>query len=261
MSNQENKAQTNNFKKVMRIGTIKTYGGRGASIFIEAALNDGKISLHGCIGPLPSGNSLGGCGQIDMEFAHRNPADNDSRYEHPTKPSDIKFAKGWNAAKWFDLLDIWKQWHLNDMIPGCEHQTAEGWGKEKLTFHKFQMTSETLHKQTEIERNAKTQLATNGTVTLTPEDQAVLNLPFSLEVAEEKLGELTEFLKNYKETGTETKTSGWVYEKDHPKGVLAKPCPVCGFKYGTAWRKAEIPKEVIEKLQSFPDADKEPAWV
>jgi hypothetical protein len=43
---------------------------------------DGRFSISGVIGPLPSGNALGGCGQIDMEFAHRNDNDNDKRYSN-----------------------------------------------------------------------------------------------------------------------------------------------------------------------------------
>lgn len=250
-----------NFKKVMRIGTIKTYGGRGASVYIEAELKDGKLSLHGCIGPTSNGNALGGCGQIDMEFAHRNSADNDKRYTHPIKPNEIKFVNGWTVNKWFDLLDIWQKWHMNDMQPGCEHQTAEGWGKEELTYYKYKLNSAAWNKQREIQKKAESQLAQTGKATVTTEEQEILNLPYTINIAEEKKAELTEFLKNYTEEGKETKTAGWIYPKDHPKGVLGKPCPVCGYKYGTAWRKTEIPKEVIEKLQSFPNTDKDPAWV
>ena len=60
---------------------------------------------------------------------------------------------------------------------------------------------------------------------------------------------------------TETKMLGWLYPKDHPEGLLAKPCPVCGYKYGTAWKTEEVPQEVIDWLFILPDTKVQPAWV
>ena len=34
-----------------------------------------------------------------------------------------------------------------------------------------------------------------------------------------------------------------------------------GYLYGSAWRREEVPAEVIAFLQSLPDADRAPAWV
>lgn len=187
-----------NFKKILRIGTIKTYGGRGASVYIEVEYIDGRLSLHGVIGPLFSGGSLGGCGQICMEFEHENPDDNDYRYDHPIKPEEINFAKGWNRKLWLKLLTIWKKWHLNDMQAGCEHQRAMGWNKIKLDDSK----------------------------------------PLSYD-----------------------NMASWKRPEDHPKGVLTKPCPICGYKYGTAWLKVDVPSEVLNFLRNLLDADRKPAWI
>jgi hypothetical protein len=118
--------------KICRIGTVPVgWDIRRASLYIKIILpkagnlftddrsqysstlpRQNYLSIMGVIGALPSGNSRGGCGQINMEFAHRNPADNDKRYANPIKPSVINFAKGWNAEKWYDLLDIWKKYHM-----------------------------------------------------------------------------------------------------------------------------------------------------
>lgn len=114
----------------MRVGTTKI-GGRWASIYTEAKVKDRELSISGVIGPLQSGNALGGCGQIDMEFAHRNEKDNDKRYDTLITPEEINFADGWDTEKWFDLLDIWKRWHLNNMRAGCEHQRELGWTYEE----------------------------------------------------------------------------------------------------------------------------------
>lgn len=49
----------------------------------------------------------------------------------------------------------------------------------------------------------------------------------------------------------ETKTLSWVKPSEHPDGLLCKPCPVCGYKYGTSWLLMPIPevdKKAIKKL-------------
>jgi hypothetical protein len=113
-------------KKIMRIGKLDNH-----NIFVKATFEDGKFSMSGVHGPYSNGNSFGGCGQICMEFEHRNPKDNDKRYSKLTKPEDITFADGWTKEKWLDLLDIWENWHLNDMQAGCEHQRELGWTYEE----------------------------------------------------------------------------------------------------------------------------------
>jgi hypothetical protein len=50
-------------------------------------------------------------------------------------------------------------------------------------------------------------------------------------------------------------------ESESPLGLLSKPCPVCGYKYGTAWKKRELPAEVITFIESLPEPTKQPAWI
>ena len=106
--------------KVVRIGTIAPWEGarRRVSVYFHIQTRspyNRYFSITGVIGPTRSGNAAGGCGQIDMEFAHRNPADNDTRYACGLiKPEDIKFAKGWDANLLYILLDVWKAWHLKE---------------------------------------------------------------------------------------------------------------------------------------------------
>jgi len=54
---------------------------------------------------------------------------------------------------------------------------------------------------------------------------------------------------------------GWITESEHPDGLMCRACPVCGYKYGTAWLKEEVPSDVIVFLQRLPDTDRQPAWV
>lgn len=113
-------------EKVMRIGTIPRYEGRRASVFIKVHDTRGYWSFTGVIGPMRSGNAIGGCGQIDMEFAHRKPEDNDSRQGTLYGPEDINFAAGWDSKKWLRLLDLWLRYHMKQAMP----ENIENWIKQ-----------------------------------------------------------------------------------------------------------------------------------
>jgi hypothetical protein len=52
---------------------------------------------------------------------------------------------------------------------------------------------------------------------------------------------------------------GWDYSKD--QSILSKPCPVCGYKWGTAWNTVPVPNDVLNFLKSLPDSEVAPAWV
>jgi len=47
----------------------------------------------------------------------------------------------------------------------------------------------------------------------------------------------------------------------HKDGLLTKACPNCGYKYGSAWLKKEVPEEVINWLFALPVTKNNPAWV
>ena len=128
---------------VIRPGTMLTWsGGRWASIYCSIKLTkDGRLSISGVVGPLPSGNALGSCGQIDMGFWHRNPDHNDKRTTEPIRPRDIRFRPGWTIDKWLQFLEYWHLHHLNDMHAGCEHQQAEGWGTKEIKLIKAEFKS------------------------------------------------------------------------------------------------------------------------
>ena len=100
----------NDFTKTVRLGSARTYGGRYYSTYCRIKFIDGKLSISGVEGPLPSGNALGSCGQIDMHL----------------KPEDIeKLAPGWTRGKISNFLKVWGRYHLNDMKAGTSEQQAE----------------------------------------------------------------------------------------------------------------------------------------
>jgi hypothetical protein len=51
---------------------------------------------------------------------------------------------------------------------------------------------------------------------------------------------------------------GWVRPSEHPGGLLGKPCPVCGYGYGTAWKREEPTADVLAewaRLMTLPTGD------
>lgn len=118
-------------QKILYIGTIAV-GARRAALYCKVKLENDRLSISGVEGPLKSGDALGGCGQIDMHYAHRDHTQNDKRYARGefTHANEIRYAAGWNADAWLDFLNVWKRYHLNDMHAECEHQRALGWTYE-----------------------------------------------------------------------------------------------------------------------------------
>lgn len=38
---------------------------------------------------------------------------------------------------------------------------------------------------------------------------------------------------------------GRITPQEHPDGLLTKPCPTCGYRYGSAWRYETLPPETL----------------
>lgn len=221
--------------KTVLIGTIKTWRrGRFASVFCRIEFRDGRLSIHGVVGPLPSGNSLGGAGQILN-----------------TVSMVERLADGWTTEKRDKFVEVWRNWHRNDMRAGCEHQRADGWGTESIElitpqFNEWRLVGQNSHAKPFCAKlYAKvTAAAMHGEIyePKTPAEQSWVD-------------------SKVIEIKTKTKLSNWVYPKEHPKGVLTKACPICGYKYGSSWLKEDVPQDVLEFLASLPESPKRPAWV
>lgn len=258
--------QNKTMKKILRIGTVPQ-GTRRADLFCAAEIQDGKLSITGVIGPKSNGDAVGGCGQIDMEFAHRKPADDDRRYSSPIQPKEITFAQGWTSDLWFDFLDIWKKWHLNDMRPNCEHQVGDEWNTSReITLYHFRLAPYVVDSVRDAKNRAKACIKSGETFKPTETETKYANMPdtITLDRPDAPAGYVPngpQYTGDHYNKPSETKTAGWVNPSEHPLGLLSKPCPVCGYKYGTQWRKAELPDSVRQFIAALPDADKQPAWV
>lgn len=151
-----------------------------------------------------------------------------------------------------EIYRLWNLYHLNDMHPECEHQHALGWDKlasKKVFLYHWTMTREAYCKQKEAKEKALSALTAGNIFNPTAEQTFFAGLSYSLITWTETLPEKLKMY--YKPQNTKTKTLGWLKENEHPRGLLCKPCPVCGYKYGTNWNYFPIPEEdekIISKL-------------
>jgi len=240
-------------KKIINPCMCEVYGWKFSRAFVKIEFKDDRLSISGVIGPLKNGNCSGSAGQCIEEIKAGKPT------------------AGWTEEMLKKLCDIWDEWHLNDMRPYCEHQKGLDWNKlasKKVTLYHYRLTGEALNLKKEAERAAIAALK-NGETFIPSKKQVMLaNLPYDVISHEEKItGSFTKYYEPKKsiyqgDTGaTEQKALGWLYPEKHPDGILCKPCPVCGYKYGSAWKKEDVPKDVIDWLFSLPDTEVIPAWV
>lgn len=227
------------FKKIINPGTLD-----GQNVFCKIELKKNQkdllcLSITGVIGPKSNGNCAGACGQIDGEL----------------KSGLELYAIGWDADLLARFLHVWEIYHLNDMKVGCEHQRAERWGTEKITVIKYSYTTDTFLARERLEKSILKAAAEGKPLSLSDDERYLLNLPRG------RKWDCNPLSAHYKEMSRETKYSGHVKPEEHPKGVLCKPCPICGYKYGTSWLYLEIPEKIIEFLKALPDSIKIPAWV
>lgn len=225
-----------------------------ARAFAEIVYDEGKgaLSIHGVIGPMSNGNCRGSAGQCIDEIRAGEPLTD------------------WDREMLDHFCDIWEQWHLNDMRPYCSHQKKLGWDKlanKEVTLYHYRLTMDALQKQKDAEWAALRALREGKAFTPTPEQSMFAALPSSITVPEPLTGKELEYYQPTPKTSynvigpTETKTLGWLRQNEHPDGLLCRPCPVCGYKYGTSWIKEDVPQDVLDWLFALPDSTVEPAWI
>ena len=178
--------------------------------------------------------------------------------------------EGWTKEMVQRLCDIWDEWHLNDMRPYCQHQKALGWDKlasKTVTLYNYKLTQEAYCKQEAAKRAAIQALKNGETFTPSTEQAKYASLPYSITTSAEISGEDA---MNYEpkkplysgdKGPTEVKMLGWLTPEEHPDGILGKPCPVCGYKYGHSWKMEKVPEDVIKWLFSLPNTAVNPAWI
>lgn len=158
-----------------------------------------------------------------------------------------------NDPVFSEILRLWDLYHLNNMHPECIHQHADGWHKkasEKVTLYHWRMTPEAIDEQKAVEKAALLALRCGETFKPTPKEQFLANLSYSLITHTETVPEnIAKFYEPKKplfpgdKGHTEVETLGWLDQSEHPDGLLSRPCPVCGYRYGSSWVYFPIPTD------------------
>lgn len=247
------------FKKQVRLGTTRIEGHVYADIIFTA---DGRLSISGVIGPKANGDAPGSCGQYIVGFREYDKRGHMSL-------SDITPAHGWDADIIRRFFDAWDAWHLNDMKAACEHMTGPEWdASRELTLYYFRLTGAASALKNSTEKAALAALRRGEVFSPSPEQVQAATLPYEVIHHDPNLPARGQFYEPKRplyagdKGASETKTAGRLQPNEHPSGLLCKPCPTCGYKYGTAWRKVEVPADVLEFLRGLPDADipPPPCW-
>lgn len=151
------------------------------------------------------------------------------------------------------ILDIWKEYHLNDMHAECVHQEEAGMRKlasQPLYKAEYTMTHDTIVKQRKVEDFIKEELIQNGTVTLSQEQQDLYKMKYSIKKFFLNADEAKENIpEGYKLREVEATLRGHTSLSKSEFGLLGKECPVCGYKYGHGWTYRPIPEEILTELE------------
>ncbi|MHC4977189.1 MAG: hypothetical protein ACYTF7_11375 [Planctomycetota bacterium] len=203
---------------------------------------DGKqLSITGVEGPLEDGDARGSCGQC-IDALERLDA----------------LHEGWSPNDVRKLAEIWRAWHLNNMRAGCEHQRANWNPAEPIQLYHYRLNTDISTQRRKIQQDHERRLKAGETVTATDEELRLLKLPHSVTTDgdSENSPDPIEYSLDKRSTrwpgGIEQKTAGWVRPHEHPKGLLTKPCEVCGYEYGTKWLHEDVPADVLAWLEQLP---------
>ncbi len=203
-----------------------------------------------------------GKAQIDFELTHTEDKPRFSatgNYNGSLGQCLAKIATAYpNDATVQRLHAIWKLYHRNDMRPGCEHQRAENWGTKKITVVTVEVATWQIHHQGEAVRQINALLRDGRPVPLASSwplsrmvEEIVKDAKRGIVYQPKTEAEASWIKSRIIQIKQEAKYSGHVYPQEHPEGVLTKPCPVCGYKYGSAWLYMPIPATVIEEVNQL----------
>lgn len=229
------------FSRVLNPGTV-LIGKQKAQVFVKISYKNRCLSLTGVEGPTPSGNCRGSCGQIQLTI----------------EPGQL--GEGWTRTKLDRLIDIWEKYHLNDMQAGCEHQRANWDITSKIEVVTYHLTAEARKQRKDAEALATAAAIAGQVATLSETSRALLDCEWWRSIHHPPDAD-SPLSGCYEVDRRETKAVNWVYEKQHPRGILTKSCEVCGYKYGSEWRHMDVPPQILDELQSMPETQRQPAWI
>lgn len=208
---------------------------------IKIVLRNGGLSITGSAGHLP------GCG---MRGCERYTACDGKAYHLDSCGQIVE-----DISKFFPEYADLLPWHLNDMQAGCEHQKANWNLFEKIEVVSYGITHDAMAQREHLQVVCGQYAAAGIVLPLTDTDKVLLRLDKWYEEIYQPPDADSPLSGCYEVKKRETKHAFCVYQKEHQRGLLMKPCEVCGYKYGSEWRKHELPAEILAKLASISVTD------
>ena len=251
----ENRTMTiKTIQKTIRIGSQKEWNYNctkeiQAPVYCRIEYKDAKLSITGVVGPRYNGNCAGSCGQIYDSIDINN------------------YAKSWSKSKVAKFIDIWKEWHLNDICAYTPDMKKAGWDKlasKEIYKYAFTMTSEARRECKELKISILDAATNDNIYKLDDRQKKLLVSEIYKDVYGYKQPEAPEFMElsihwQTKKPDIETKTLGWTNVEEHKDGLLGRE--LNGKKYGHSWFKHEVPQDVLQFLVDLPRTDKNPEWI
>ena len=159
------------------------------------------------------------------------------------------------AAKYPDnplvqrIIELWRVYRLNAQHADCAHQRALGWpekGKTPITQITYYLRPSALAAQSKLRDKALACLEAGETAQFTPKEENLVKLAW-----ERTISDGTNPGPEYQENKRITKTLAWLRPEEHPEGLLNRPCPECGYKYGSAWLYLPIPENTLAEIHAI----------
>lgn len=148
------------------------------------------------------------------------------------------------------LYALWERWHLNGLNAGCIHQDA--WDTNAvIEMVTYEVTPESSQERHQLKRQAAIRLASGQMVAYTDAELVSVNRPYRII----RGSEFPHPGAPYVEKRREKKLPVSVTPAEHPRGILGKPCEICGYEYGTAWNRAPLPESVLRTIESLTTAE------
>ena len=147
-----------------------------------------------------------------------------------------------------EILDLWGKYHLNDMHADCAHAVNEKKAEKILTLRKFKLKPSCSALQDSIKKQVNAEILETGAAHLTEKQRQIYALAYTVDWVDSLPADIADF---YTVAETKQERAGFVKQDQHPDGVLCKPCPVCGYKYGTAWNFRPIPDKDLNRIKEI----------
>lgn len=146
------------------------------------------------------------------------------------------------------ILRLWELYHLNDMHPECDHQKELGWleeAKRQVHIYHWYLNEDARKLKRAAELKALEALKNGEIFYPTKQDVFFANLETFCKTHTPETPEYYDINKDYitKKQKIDIKILGHTYQTEHPEGILCKPCPVCGYKYGNSWLYVPVPED------------------